>query len=40
VADLDSALPADIANRVPLANASRAFEHALQDRITQAAITA
>ena len=38
--ELDPALPPDIANRTPLAKTWRAFEHALQDRINEAAITA
>jgi hypothetical protein len=40
LADLDPALPADIAQRTPLAQAWKAFEHALQARIDQTAITA
>ena len=40
LAELDPTLPADIAQRTPLAEGWRAFERALQDRITQAAITA
>jgi hypothetical protein len=40
LAELDPSLPPDIANRTPLAQAWRAFEHALQARITDAAITA
>ena len=40
LAELDPALPPDIANRTPLAKTWRAFEHALQDRINEAAITA
>ena len=40
LAELDPALPADIAARTPLATAWRAFEHALQTRINDAAITA
>ena len=40
LAELDPALPPDIADRAPLAKTWRAFEHALQDRINEAAITA
>ena len=40
LAELDPALPPDIAERTPLAKTWRAFEHALQDRIKEAAITA
>jgi hypothetical protein len=40
LADLDPTLPADIAARTPLAASWRAFEHALQARIADAAITA
>jgi len=40
LAELDPALPAEIANRSPLARAWRAFEHTLDARIAQAAITA
>ena len=40
LAELDPALPPDIANRTPLAKTWRAFEHALQNRINEAAITA
>jgi hypothetical protein len=40
LAELDPSLPPDIADRAPLAKTWRAFEHALQDRINQAAITA
>jgi len=40
LADLDPALPPDIAKRVPLAQAWRSFERALEERIKQAAITA
>jgi hypothetical protein len=40
LADLDPALPPDIAERTPLAQAWRAFERAIQDRIKDAAITA
>lgn len=40
LAELDPSLPADIADRAPIAKTWRAFERALQDRITQAAIMA
>jgi hypothetical protein len=40
LAELDPALPADIAARTPLATAWHAFEQALQTRINEAAITA
>ena len=40
LAELDPALPRDIAERAPLAKTWRAFEQALQDRINQAAIAA
>ena len=40
LAELDPALPPDIADRTPLAKTWRAFEHALQDRINEAAIAA
>jgi hypothetical protein len=40
LAELDPALPADIATRTPLATAWRAFEQALQTRINEASITA
>ena len=40
VAELDPALPADVAQRTPLAHAYRAFERAIDDRINQAAIAA
>ena len=40
LAELDPALPADIAQRTPLAQAWRAFERAIDDRIDQAAIAA
>ena len=40
LADLDPALPPDIADRAPLAKAYRAFERATQDRIKQSAIMA
>jgi Mn-dependent DtxR family transcriptional regulator len=38
--ELDPALPDEIAQRSPLARAWRAFEHALDTRIAEAAITA
>ena len=38
LAELDPALPPDIANRAPLAKTWRTFERALQDRITEASI--
>jgi hypothetical protein len=38
LAELDPALPAEIAQRSPLARTWRAFEHALEDRIAAAAI--
>jgi hypothetical protein len=40
LAELDPALPADIARGTPLAQAYRAFERAIDDRIKDAAITA
>jgi hypothetical protein len=40
LAELDPSLPPDIADRAPLAKTWRAFEHALQDRIQEAAIAA
>ena len=40
LAELDPALPTDIADRTPLAKTWRAFEHALEDTINQAAIAA
>jgi len=40
LAELDPALPDDIAARAPLAKTWRAFEHALQDRIKDAGIMA
>ena len=40
LAELDPALPDDIAQRSPLARAWRAFEHALDDRITDAQLAA
>jgi len=40
LAELDPALPPDIADHAPLAKTWRAFEQALQDRIKSAAITA
>ena len=40
LAELDPALPADIAARTPLAASWRAFERALQAPINHAAITA
>ena len=40
LADLDPTMPAEIADRSPLAKSWRAFERALQDRINSAAITA
>jgi hypothetical protein len=40
LAELDPHLPAEIANQHPLARAWRAFEHALDDKIKQAAIAA
>ena len=40
LAELDPALPPDIADSAPLAKTWRAFEHALQDRIAQTATTA
>ena len=40
LAELDPHLPEEIANHHPLARAWRAFEHALDQRITQAAIAA
>ncbi|MGI8413067.1 MAG: hypothetical protein ACR2QA_11420, partial [Solirubrobacteraceae bacterium] len=35
LARLDPALPADIARRTPLATAWRAFEHALDEKLTR-----
>jgi hypothetical protein len=40
LAELDPTLPTDVAQRAPLAQAWRSFEHDLQDRINQAAIAA
>jgi hypothetical protein len=40
LAELDPTLPTDIANRTPLAQAWRAFERAIDDRIKDAAIAA
>jgi hypothetical protein len=40
LAELDPTLPPDTAERAPLAKTWRAFEHALQDRIKAARITA
>ena len=40
LAELDPALPAQIAARSPLARAWRAYEHALDQRITDAALAA
>jgi hypothetical protein len=40
LAELDPQLPAEIATRTPLARSWRAFEHALDDKITTAAIAA
>jgi Mn-dependent DtxR family transcriptional regulator len=40
LAELDPALPDEIAARTPLAASWRAFEHALQAQITAARITA
>ena len=40
LAELDPHLPKEIANQHPLARAWRAFEHALEDKIKQAAIAA
>ena len=40
LADLDPALPPDVADRTPLAKTWRAFERAIDDRIKQAAIAA
>jgi len=40
LAELDPALPDDIADRAPIAKTWRAFEHAVQDRINEAAIAA
>ena len=40
LAELDPALPAEIIARSPLASSWRAFEHAIEDKIKQAAITA
>ena len=40
LAELDPSLPSEIAERSPLAKSWRAFEHALDQRITEASITA
>ncbi|MGZ6639554.1 MAG: hypothetical protein ACXVII_42840, partial [Solirubrobacteraceae bacterium] len=40
LAELDPQLPPNIAQQHPLARAWRAFEHALDDKIEQAAIAA
>ena len=40
LAELDPTLPPEISRRTPLANSWRAFEHALDDRIKQAALAA
>jgi hypothetical protein len=40
LAELDPALPAEIIARSPLARSWRAFEHAIEDNIKQAAIAA
>jgi hypothetical protein len=40
LAELDPALPAEIADRSPIARAWRAFEHAIDTQIKQAALTA
>ncbi len=40
LAELDPALPNDIATRSPLASSWRAFERAIEDKIRQAAIAA
>ena len=40
LAELDPALPADIARRSPLATTYRAFERSLEDKIKQATIAA
>jgi hypothetical protein len=40
LAELDPTLPPEVANPTPLATAWRAFEHALDDKIRQAAIAA
>jgi hypothetical protein len=40
LAELDPALPADIADSTPLAKAYRAFERAVDNRIKEAAIAA
>ena len=40
LAELDPALPSEIATRSPLASSWRAFERAIDDQITQAAIAA
>jgi len=40
LAELDPKLPAEIAKRSPLANSYRAFEHAIEEKIKQAAIAA
>jgi hypothetical protein len=40
LAELDPALPPEIAARSPLASSYRAFEHAIDDKIEQAAIAA
>ena len=40
LAELDPQLPAEIAARSPIASSWRAFEHAIQDQIRQAALAA
>ena len=40
IAELDPALPPDIAERTPLAKAWRALERAIHDRVNEAAIAA
>jgi len=40
LAELDPELPSEIAARSPIASSWRAFEHAIEDKITQAAIAA
>jgi hypothetical protein len=40
LAELDPALPSEIAARSPLASSWRAFEHAIEDKIKQAAVAA
>jgi hypothetical protein len=40
LAELDPALPDEIAERTPLARSWRAFERALDDRIADAALAA